>query len=219
MDLILFGPPGAGKGTQAHRLSKLLGIPSISTGDLMRAERAGESDLGKKFDSYMSQGLLVPDTLVVELLEGRLGRADAAGGAIFDGYPRTLPQALALDELLASADRAIQHVVSIDIELDEMLERITGRRACQATGQIFHLRYNPPPADFQGTLVQRPDDTEAVVRKRYEEYTRKTAPLKEHYGDRGLLRAVDGVGALDQVAARIRTAIGWTSGCRGGPAV
>ncbi|MDH5673618.1 MAG: adenylate kinase [Myxococcales bacterium] len=212
MDLILFGPPGAGKGTQAKRLVDILQIPQISTGDMMRAERAAGSELGKQFDDYMSKGLLVPDSLVLELFRQRLAAEDAKNGAIFDGYPRTVAQAEALDGLLSEAGRQVDSVVSIEVQLDEMIERIIHRRSCQSCGQIFHLRYNPPPSQDRcecgGQLVQRKDDTEEVVRKRYDEYLEKTAPLLDFYQKAGVVKAVDGVGSLDEITERIRGVLG-----------
>ena len=145
MDLLLFGPPGAGKGTQAKFLVKELGIPQLSTGDMMRAERASGSDLGKKFNEYMSQGLLVPDELVLELMEKVLSSEEAAKGAIFDGFPRTAPQAEALDAILAKLGRKIDRVVAIEVDLDVIIDRVTGRRVCKSCGQTYHLRYDPPP--------------------------------------------------------------------------
>lgn len=213
MDLILFGPPGAGKGTQAKRLVQFLHFPQISTGDMMRAARAAGTELGQRFDHYMSQGLLVPDELVLQLLADRLAQDDATKGAIFDGYPRTEAQAVALDALLEDAGRGIDRVVSIEVTLEEMIERAVGRRVCQDCGHVYHLRYNPPPspetcAACGGGLVQRRDDTEETVRKRYEEYLEKTAPLLDYYGRRGLVSAVSGVGTLDEVSERIRGALG-----------
>jgi len=214
MDVILFGPPGAGKGTQAKFLVKSLGIPQISTGDMMRAERASGSELGARFDSYMSEGKLVPDGLVLELMEKRLTQPDAKDGAIFDGYPRTVAQAEALDALLSKIERTIDHVVALDVELDDVVERITGRRVCLDCGQTYHVRYSPPPesgvcVSCQGTrIVQRSDDNEDVVRHRYAEYKEKTAPILEHYGRQNVVSKVDGRGEFDDVTGRIQAALG-----------
>jgi len=214
VDLILFGPPGAGKGTQAKRLVDLLQVPQISTGDIMRAERASGSELGQKFDSYMKEGKLVPDELVAELIEKRLRSDDAKNGAIFDGYPRTVPQAKVLDGILDKLGRGADKVVSLEVPLDEMIERATGRRVCEACGQTYHLKYNPPPSEGRcgscgsDRLIQRKDDTEEVVRTRFEEYKAKTEPVLGHYQERGLVASVDGVGSLDEVTERIKQAIG-----------
>jgi adenylate kinase len=212
MNIVLFGPPGAGKGTQAKRLTTILGVPQISTGDMMRAERGSGSELGKQFDHYMSQGLLVPDELTRALLEKRLGQPDASQGAIFDGYPRTVPQAESLDALLKSQGRKIERVVSMEVPLNEMIDRVVLRRTCESCGQIYHLRYNPPPSQgvcgaCGGKLVQRKDDTEEVVRTRNDEYLAKTAPILGYYAQQGIVKTVSGLGSLDEVEGRIKAAI------------
>lgn len=206
MDLLLFGPPGAGKGTQAERLIEQLGIPQLSTGDMMRAERKSGSDLGKKFDEFMSAGKLVPDELVIEMMGKRLSQDDAQKGAIFDGFPRTQPQAEALDALLTGMGRKIHKVVVIDVPLEAIVERVTGRRVDPETGQTYHIRYNPPPSD--ANVIQRSDDTEEVVAKRYEGYKAKTEPVLPYYEKQGVVAKVDGVGSLDEVTTRIKEAIG-----------
>lgn len=207
MDLVLFGPPGAGKGTQSKRLVDLLKVPQVSTGDMMRAERASGSELGQRFDHFMQQGLLVPDELVLELIAQRLTQADSANGAIFDGYPRTVAQAESFDVTLAKLGRKIDRVVSMEVPLEEMVERAVGRRIHEDTGRIYHLRYDPPPPGLSGKLVQRKDDTEEVVRKRFAEYEDKTRPVLGYYQARGLVAPVNGVGTLDEVTERIRGAL------------
>ena len=214
MDLLLFGPPGAGKGTQAKFLIELLGIPQISTGDMMRSERKSGSELGQKFDEYMSAGKLVPDSLVLDLIKKSLTQDDAKNGAIFDGYPRTVAQAEALDQLLEKLGRQIDRVVSLDLPLEDIVERVTGRRVCLDCGQTYHVRYTPPPETGEcvscgGTrIVQRSDDTEEVVRKRYQEYKAKTEPVLAHYEAKGVVKGVQGVGSLEEITERIKKAIG-----------
>jgi adenylate kinase len=211
MDLVLFGPPGAGKGTQAKRLIDMLRIPQISTGDMMRAERAKGTDLGKRFDSFMKEGKLVPDELVVELVETRLREPDAKSGAIFDGYPRTIPQAELLDRMLARLDRKIDQVISIEVPLAELVDRIVDRRLCGTCGRIWHLRYNAPPSPDRcscgAKLEQRNDDTEDKVRTRYADYEKITKPLLGYYGPRGLVTSISGVGEMDEVTRRIEAAL------------
>lgn len=213
MDLVLFGPPGAGKGTQAKHLTVILGHPQLSTGDLMRAERASGSALGERFNGFMSQGRLVPDELVAELVKKRLSQPDAQEGAVFDGYPRTLDQASLLDDILEQCGRAVDHVVSLEVPLEHILDRVSGRRVCQSCGQVYHIRYNPPPASGacgscgSTDLIQRSDDAESVVRKRFEEYLDKTAPVLDFYKNRGLVRTVNGVGDVEAVTERVRKSI------------
>lgn len=214
MDILLFGPPGAGKGTQAKLLTEELRAPQIATGDMMRAERQSGSELGKKFDEYMSAGKLVPDDLVIELIRKRLSQDDAKGGAIFDGFPRTVPQAEALDALLASMGRQIDRVIALDVPLSAIVERVVGRRVCLDCGQTYHVSYNPPPSDgvcvsCKGkNIVQRKDDTEEVVSTRFEQYEAMTQPVLAHYQARGVVKVIDGVGELEAVTARLREALG-----------
>lgn len=219
MDLILFGPPGAGKGTQAKILVEKLGLPQISTGDMMRAEKASGSELGQKFADYMSQGLLVPDELVLELFEQRLQQPDAQSGAIFDGFPRTIPQAKALDETLAKLGRKVDAVVALDVDLEVIVNRVTGRRVCRSCGQTYHVRYSPPPPSGEciscgGTdIVQRADDTEEKVRKRDAAYKDQTLPILAHYSHlngepTGVVKKVDGEGSVEEITDRILSALG-----------
>jgi adenylate kinase len=213
MDLILFGPPGAGKGTQAKILVERLGIPQISTGDMMRAERASGSDLGKQFDEYMTKGLLVPDELVLALFKKRLAEPDAKSGAIFDGFPRTVPQATALDATLGQLGRQIDKVVALEVETEVIVDRITGRRVCLACGHTYHVRYSPPPpsgkcaACGSDQIVQRKDDTEEKVRTRNSEYKDYTMAILAHYAPRGVVEKVSGVGEIDEITDRIFKAI------------
>ncbi len=214
MDLMLFGPPGAGKGTQAKFLVETLGIPQISTGDMMRAELKSGSDLGARFQEFMSAGKLVPDELVLELMEKRLKADDAKSGAIFDGYPRTVAQAKALDALLEKLGRSVDKVVSMTISLDTIVERVVGRRVCSKCGQTYHVRYSPPPENGacvscgENAIDQRKDDSEEVVRKRFEEYKAKTAPVLDYYEAKGLVSTIDAVGSLEDITGRIKAAIG-----------
>jgi adenylate kinase len=156
----------------------------------------------------MEQGKLVPDEMVGELIKKRLGQDDAKNGAIFDGYPRTVAQAELLDRILGELDRKVDKVISIEVPLEDIVERIGGRRTDPSTGQVYHLTYNPPPSGFQGELVQRKDDTPEVVRERYKGYENKTLPVLPYYEAKGLVAAVDGVGSLDEVTERIKAAIG-----------
>ena len=212
MDVILFGPPGAGKGTQAKILIAKLGLPQISTGDMMRAEVSSGSELGARFQKFMSEGLLVPDSMVLELFAKRLEQPDAAEGAMFDGFPRTVPQAEALDATLAKLGRKVDHVVAIDVPLESIIDRVTGRRVCES-GHTFHLRYSPPPpsgkCDQCGSdIFQRADDTEEKVRTRNSKYQDETLPILAHYEPTGAVVKVDGVGTMEEVTDRILSAIG-----------
>jgi len=213
VDLILFGPPGAGKGTQSKFLVEKLGIPQISTGDLMRAERRAGTDLGKQCDAYMSRGLLVPDELTIELLKRRLSQEDSKNGVIFDGYPRTVAQAKALDALLGEIGRRVDRVIVLEVPEDVVVDRISGRRTCEMCGQVYHVRYHPPPSSGRcgncgsDRIVQRDDDREEKVRQRYVEYLEKTLPILEHYERLGVVAKVDGTGAVEEVTRRVESVL------------
>ena len=203
MDLIFLGPPGAGKGTQAEAIIKELGIPQISTGDIIRAAIREGSPLGKEFKSYTDAGKLVPDELVNRMVDERLRRADCKPGFLLDGFPRTTAQAEALDRMLAATGRRLSHVLLLEVADEVLLERITGRRSDPETGRVYHVKFDPPPPEIAGRLIQRSDDTEEVLRKRLEEYHAKTAPLIPYYDKAKLLRRIDGVGSMDAIRGRI----------------
>lgn len=211
-DLVFIGPPGAGKGTQAQRLVSKLSVPQISTGDMLRAARKAGTELGRKADEFMSRGALVPDEVVIGLVEERLELPDAETGFVLDGFPRTVPQAEALDRLLARMGRGIAHVILLEVPDELIIERITGRRVGETSGRIYHIKYDPPPSPDRGEggerLLVRDDDREEVVRPRQVAYAAQTAPLVAYYANRGLLRRVDGVGSVDEVTSAIFRSIG-----------
>jgi adenylate kinase len=206
MRVVLLGPPASGKGTQAAVLMQHYSIPKISTGDMLREARAKSTDLGKEAEIFMNSGRLVPDSVVVGLVAERIVLPDAEAGFILDGFPRTVPQAEALQGLLARVDRPLHVVVQIDVPHELLVERATLRRMDGRTGQIYHLKYNPPPAGVE--VVQRADDREETVKKRLDEYDTMTSALVPFYSALGLLRRVDGVGAPDTVSERMMAAIG-----------
>ncbi len=205
MRIVLLGPPASGKGTQAQVLIDELGVPKISTGDMLRAARAAGTALGLEAQKYMSAGKLVPDSVVIGLVEERLAEPDAASGFILDGFPRTVPQAEALGELLERRQTPLTAVVEIRVPRELLIERATGRRTDVRTGQIYHVKYNPPPRDAE--LEHRADDREETVVRRLDEYDALTAALLPYYQNLGLLREVDGAGAPAAVTARIREAL------------
>jgi len=200
MNLILLGAPGAGKGTQARRLAERLGIPQISTGDLFRAHRKQGTDLGKKAQGYMDSGELVPDSLVVDMVNVRLTEADCEKGCILDGFPRTVGQAEALD----ASGTKIDLVLEIDVPAEDIVGRLTGRLTCRGCGNMMHKLFSPPKVegkcdDCDGELYTRDDDTEATVRNRLKVYDEQTAPLIDYYGKRGNLKSVPGNGTPNDV--------------------
>jgi adenylate kinase len=205
--VILLGPPGAGKGTQAVRLSSALGLPHVSTGDLLRENRAKGTPLGKKAQESMDKGVLVPDELVLDMLFDRVGRPDCAQGYVLDGFPRTLPQAEALARRLPSSTSAC--ALNLSVPDASLLARITGRRTCPSCGNVHHLKNAPPrvegKCDRCGTaLVQRPDDTEPVFKERLAVYRKQTQPLEAYYRARGMLQDVAGDEAPDRVFDALR---------------
>jgi adenylate kinase len=212
-NLILLGAPGAGKGTQAQRLSARFGIPQISTGDMLRAARREGTPLGKKAEEYMTKGQLVPDEVVIGLVEERLAQPDAKPGFILDGFPRTIPQAQALDRVLAKLGRAKIGVVDVRVPEATLIERLGGRLSCPKDGASYHVKFTPPKqagiCDSCGTaLITRADDKPEAISQRLREYHDKTAPLVDYYQRAGLLRTVDGVGELEVVLQRVVQALG-----------
>jgi adenylate kinase len=200
MRVVFVGPPGAGKGTQAKVLCEKWGIPQIATGDMLRAAKAA-GQLPAELVSQMSAGGLVPDDVVIGLIGSRTKEPDAAGGFLLDGFPRTVPQARALDALLSSRGQALDAVLTLEVSKDLLMERAVLRRTDKRTGQIYHLKYKPPPPDAE--LEHRADDQESVVTNRLETYERMTTELLPYYEERGLLRRIDGVGTVEEVTQRI----------------
>lgn len=206
MRIVLVGPPASGKGTQAVRLVEKLGVPQISTGDMLRAARKAGTALGKEAQTYMSAGKLVPDSVVIGLVEERLSAEDCRKGFILDGFPRTVPQGEALDALLSKKGTPLQAVLQIDVSRDLLMERATLRRTDKQTGQIYHLKYNPPPPDAD--LEHRADDQEETVKTRLDQYDDMTAALLPYYEAQGLLKRVQGDGKPEEVTSKLLEALG-----------
>ena len=217
-DLIIFGPPGAGKGTQAPALAAAHGIPHIATGDMLRTHRQAGTDLGRRADAYMLAGELVPDELVIEMLAERIGQPDAREGFLLDGFPRNVAQAEALDRMLAEAGRTLDALLVLEVPEDEIVRRISGRLV-SASGRVYHETFHPPRVpgrdDVDGSpLTRRHDDEPDVVRNRYRNvYLAQTAPVREHYRAAGVPElAIDGVGTPDEVTGRIEAALATLQG-------
>jgi adenylate kinase len=206
MRLVLVGPPGSGKGTQANAIVDRLKAPKISTGDMLRAALAAGTPLGLEAKGYMDAGKLVPDSVVIGLVEERLAQPDAKNGFILDGFPRTTAQADALQALLARIGQPLQKVVQLDVPSELIVERTTLRRTDKRTGQIYHLKYSPPPPDAE--LEHRADDREETVKQRLAQYEAMTAALLPYYQRLGLLVRVEGVGEPAEVTARVLGALG-----------
>jgi len=210
--IVLFGPPGAGKGTQAERISREMGIPHIATGDMFREAVAKGTELGRKAQEYMRRGELVPDEIVNEMVRERISMPDCSRGFILDGYPRTVNQAKALDEMLAEMGRKVDVVLNLSVSDDEVVKRLSYRRICRRCGAIYHLINNPPRREgvcdrCGGELYQREDDREEVIRRRLRVYYEQTEPVLRYYAERGILRDIDGNGTVDEVWERVKKAL------------
>jgi len=213
MDSILLGPPGAGKGTQAKLMVDKWNIPQVSTGDILRAAVREGTPLGVEAKGFMDRGELVPDRVVIGIIAERLKEGDAARGFILDGFPRTIPQAEALQEILVGLGRDIDHVISIEVDDEELVTRLTGRRMCKACGESFHVVFNPPVEEgvcdrCKGELYQRDDDREETIRQRLSVYSEQTRPLIAYYEKQGKLRRIEGTGSIENIFSRVVKAAG-----------
>jgi adenylate kinase len=210
--VVLLGPPGAGKGTQAQIIAGRLGVPAISTGDIFRANVSEGTDLGLEAKKYMDAGDLVPDEVTIGMVTDRLTHDDATEGFLLDGFPRNVHQAEVLDELLAAKGAAVDVVLELVVDDDEVVRRLSGRRTCRRCGHVWHLDFDPPATAGQcdrcgGELFQRDDDSEDTIRHRLEVYADQTSPLIGYYGDRGQLRGVDAAGPVEDVTERAINAL------------
>lgn len=204
MKLVILGPPGAGKGTQAEYIINKYNIPHISTGDIFRENIKNNTELGRKAKSYMDKGLLVPDEVVIEIVQDRILKDDCKDGFLLDGFPRTVAQAVSLDSELVKLGTQLDKVINIDVDTDILVERAVGRRVCKTCGSTYHIKFNPPKeegiCDKDGTpLVQRDDDVKETVETRIQVYFEQTSPLIDYYKAQGLLLNVDGTLEIDKV--------------------
>jgi adenylate kinase len=213
MNLILMGLPGAGKGTQAEQISEQYGTPHISTGDMFRAAIEEGTDLGKEAKSYMDAGNLVPDEVTIGIVRERLGKADCQNGFLLDGFPRTVAQAQALENILTESGRELDCVLHIDVDVDRLQQRLSGRRICRDCGTAYHVIYNPPKTEgvcdkCDGELYQREDDKEEAVKKRLEVNIAQQQPLLDFYSETGYLQTINGNQNIDQVFKDIDRLLG-----------
>lgn len=213
MKIVFMGPPGAGKGTQAEKIIENYQIPHISTGDMFRKAIKDQTELGMEAKRYMDQGALVPDHVTIGIVKDRLSESDCKSGFLLDGFPRTVDQAKALDEILTSLDSKIDYVINIDVDLDILKERLTGRRICRSCGATYHMIFNPPKnADVcdkcGGELYQRKDDNEETVGNRLDVYVSQTKPLLDYYSLAGNLVNINGQQSIDLVFEEIREVLG-----------
>jgi adenylate kinase len=212
MRLVLVGPPGAGKGTQAQFVAAKLDVPKISTGDIFRSNVGQGTELGKQAKEYMDAGDLVPDEVTVGMVRDRLAEDDAQGGFLLDGFPRTVPQAVSLDELLADLGTKLDVVLELVVDEDEVVRRLSGRRTCRNCGHIWHVDFDPPEKEgvcdrCGGQLFQRDDDKAETVRHRLQVYDEQTAPLVGYYAERGVLIGIDATGPVDDITERALAAL------------
>lgn len=213
MNLILLGPPGAGKGTQAKRLEETHGLVQLATGDMLRAAAASGSEFGRRVKAIMDTGALVDDATIIELIANRISQPDAARGFILDGFPRTVPQAEALDRMLAARGQKVDHVILMEVDEPTLIDRISGRFSCAKCGASYHERYNPPKAEGECDLcgatdfIHRADDRPEAIATRLAAYRNQTAPILPYYRDRGILRSVDGMADIDEVTGEIEALI------------
>ena len=213
MRLVLLGAPGAGKGTQAKKLIEKYSIPQISTGDILRKAVADGTPLGKEAKSYMDSGGLVPDSVVIGLVKERLAQDDCKAGYILDGFPRTTPQAEELDNVLSAMNSPLDVALSVDVDKDDLMKRLTGRRTCKSCQQMYNIHFSAPKKDgvcdkCGGELYQRDDDQEDTIRNRLDVYEKSTAPLIDYYGNKGILKAVKGEGSIDDIFNQIVSILG-----------
>ena len=211
--LVLLGAPGAGKGTQAKKLIEKYSMPQISTGDLLRAAVGEGTDLGKEAKSFMDKGELVPDSVVLGMVEERLQKDDAKKGFILDGFPRNTAQAEALDAMLEKLGMPLDAALSVDVPLEDLMKRLTGRRTCKGCGQMYNIYFSAPATEGKcekcgGELYQRDDDQEATIQKRLEVYQEQTAPLIDYYGGKGILKSVSGTGNIDEIFNNVVSTLG-----------
>jgi adenylate kinase len=210
--IVLVGPPGAGKGTQAQFIASHLSIPKISTGDIFRANVSGNTPLGQKAKEYMDRGDLVPDEVTIAMVRDRLAEDDAQEGFLLDGFPRNVPQAETLKKILSEMDRKLDLVLELVVDDDEVVRRLSGRRTCRKCGRIWHVAFDPPTKDgvcdnCGGELFQRDDDREETIRHRLEVYQEQTAPLASFYADEGILVGLDATGPVEEVTERALAAL------------
>jgi adenylate kinase len=210
--VVLVGPPGAGKGTQAQFIASHLSIPKISTGDIFRANVSGGTELGKLAKEYMDRGDLVPDEVTVAMVRDRLSEDDAQEGFLLDGFPRNVPQAEVLKKMLAEFGTALDVVLNLVVEDDEVVRRLAGRRTCRSCGKVWHVVFDPPAVEgvcdaCGGELFQRDDDREETIRRRLEVYQEQTQPLIAFYADEGILQGVDATGPVEEITQRAMSAL------------